>query len=402
MADSQWLQSLQSPVTRRGALLGLAGAVTFGRASLALAPAPTDRRFVVVILRGALDGMAAVAPYGDRDLAGWRGKLAPPPPGQPDGLLDLGGFFGLHPALPGLHAMYAGGELLVVHAVAGSDRSRSHFIAQDSLELGGHYGITSGWLNRAAGLVPSHARAEPALAVGPEVPLLLRGPTRVGSWMPQGPQHGTPDFYAALSALHEHDPLTGPVIATALRERGFTAETLAGSQVPPDKMAFPALCVSAGRLLAAPDGPRFAALELGGWDTHAGQVKRMPHVFKPLDDGLVALKAGLGDAWRQTAVLVVTEFGRTVRMNGSFGTDHGTGTVAFLLGGRIAGGRVAGDWPGLAQDRLFENRDLQPTTDVRSVAKGLLAQHVGLDAAALAKVFPDAQMASPMRGLLRS
>lgn len=390
------------PLSRRSALLGMAAAVTLGKASLALAAAPTDRRFVVVILRGALDGMAAVAPYGDPDLASWRGKLAPLPPGQPGGLLDLGGFFGLHPALPGLHAMYADGDLLILHAVAGGDRSRSHFIAQDALELGGGYGITSGWLNRAAGLVPSHAQAEPALAVGTSLPLLLRGPTPVGSWVPNGPQHGTPDFYASLAAMHRHDPATGPAIATALAERGFAAGALAGREAVADKMAFPSLCAAAGRLLAEPAGPRFAALEIGGWDTHASQAQRMPHILKPLDDGLVALKAGLGASWRETVVFVVTEFGRTVRANGSGGTDHGTGTVTFVLGGGVTGGRVAGDWPGLAKDRLFENRDLQPTTDLRAVAKGLLADHIGLDAAAMATVFPGSPQATPIRRLLRA
>ena len=167
-------------------------------------------------------------------------------------------------------------------------------------------------------------------------------------------------------------------------------------------MAFPSLCAAAGRLLAAPDGPRLAALEAEGWDTHARQVPRIAAALKTLDDGLTALKASLGDAWPRTAVLVVTEFGRTVRVNGTEGTDHGTGTVAFVLGGTVAGGRVGGDWPGLAQGRLFENRDLQPTADMRSVAKGLLGQHLGLDAAALEAVFPGSSLAPPMRGLLRA
>ena len=389
-------------LTRRAALLGLASAVTFGRASLALGAATTDRRFVVVILRGAMDGLAAVVPYGDPDLAAWRAPLLPPAPDQSGGLLDLGGFFGLHPALPGLHGLYAQGDMLAVHAVAGSDRSRSHFKAQDALEFGTAQPITSGWLNRVAGLLPGHARGEAALAVAAVTPLLLRGPTPVGSWLPPFAQHPAPDFYAQLAAMHMGDPTTGPAIAIGLRERGFTQAVLAGMAQPPNRMAFPALCAAAGRLLAAEDGPRLAALEAEGWDTHAHQAPRLTAALKSLDDGLVALKAGLGEAWRQTAVLVVTEFGRTVRVNGSGGTDHGTGTAAFVLGGGVAGGRVAGDWPGLSQARLFENRDLQPTADVRSVAKGVLAQHLGLDAAALETVFPGGSPAPPMRGLLRA
>ncbi len=389
-------------LTRRSALLGLATAVTLGRASLALGAAPTDRRLVVVILRGALDGLAAVVPYGDRDLAAWRAPLLPPAVGQPNGLLDLGGYFGLHPALPGLHDIYASGALLPIHAVASSDRSRSHFQAQDSLELGSTQPISSGWLNRVAALVPARGASESALAVTSTMPLLLRGPTPVGSWLPPMAQRPEPDFYAQLAALHAHDAITGPAIAVGLRERGFTEAVLSGMAQPPNRMAFPALCAAAGKLLAAPDGPRLAALEAEGWDTHANQAGRLTAALKPLDAGLVALKDGLGDTWAQTVVLVVTEFGRTVRMNGSLGTDHGTGTVAFVLGGGVAGGRVAGNWPGLAQARLFENRDLQPTADIRSVAKGLLAAHLGLDMPALEKVFPGSSLAPPMRGLLRA
>jgi uncharacterized protein (DUF1501 family) len=389
-------------LTRRSALLGLAGAVTLGRVSLALAAAATDRRFVVVILRGALDGMSAVVPYGDRDLAGLRTPLLPPQPGQDGGVLDLGGFYGLHPALTHLHAMYQANEFLPVHAVAGSYRSRSHFEAQDYMESGADHRLTSGWLNRVSALIPASGPGEPALAIGTSLPLLLRGPARVGNWVPQSFQEPEPDLYTRIAALHGHDPVTGPAIAAGLKERGFTTEVLAGMEAPPNKYSFSALAGTAGKLLAAADGPRLAALEIGGWDTHTAQTNRLTYPLRQLDDGLAALKAGLGDAWRKTAVLVMTEFGRTVRENGTGGTDHGTGTVAFVLGGAVVGGRVRADWPGLGADRLFENRDLQPTADLRSVAKGLLAQHLGLDAAGLGKVFPESGTAAPMPALLRA
>ena len=393
----------RSPLlSRRKTLLGLAAAATLRGASLALADAPTERRLVVVILRGALDGMAAVVPYGDRDLIGLRGGLVPKPPGAEGGLLDLGGFFGLHPAMPGLHAMYAAGDLLPVHAVSNGTGTRSHFVAQDHLELGVlREGITSGWLNRVAGLLATPA-GETALAIGPSLPLLLRGPAPVGTWMPAGGAHGDAAFYAALAAMHAADPATGPAIRLALQERGFSAAALAGMAPSPNQSAFPALCAAAGRLLAAPAGPRLAALEVEGWDTHAHQMQRLPPVLKTLDEGLSALKDGLGAAWRQTVVLAITEFGRTVRINGTGGTDHGTASVAFVLGGGVAGGRVGGVWPGLAPAKLFENRDLQPTADLRAVAKGLLAAHLGLDGAALASVFPDSAAIPPMRGLLRA
>ncbi len=387
---------------RRGALLGLTSAFTLGRASLALAAANTDQRFVVVMLRGALDGMSAVVPYGDPDLVGLRREIVPGAPGTTGGVLDLGGFYGLHPALTGLHAMYRANELLPVHAVAGSYRSRSHFEAQDYMEFGADHRMTSGWLNRVTALLPAKGVGDPALAVGSAIPVLLRGPARVGSWLPQTAAHPEPDLYLRLAALNQHDPITGPAIADGLRERGFSTAVLAGSDAEANRYAFPSLAAAAGRLLAAADGPRLAALEIGGWDTHVGQAGRLNGPLQQLDQGLVALKSGLGDAWRNTSVLVMTEFGRTARINGTKGTDHGTGTVAFVLGGAVAGGKVRANWPGLGQDRLFENRDLQPTADLRSVAKGLLAQQFGLSAGALSQVFPDSQAAAPMAGLLRA
>jgi uncharacterized protein (DUF1501 family) len=391
------------PLTRRGTLLGLGAAFTLGRASLALAAAPTQRRFVVVLMRGALDGMAAVIPYGDPGLAALRAELIPPAVGTDRGMLDLGGFFGLHPSLAAMHAMYAQGELLPVHAAAGHYRTRSHFEGQDYMESGVDRRMSSGWLNRAAGLLPPHAGpVDTALAVGPTLPLLLRGATPVGAWAPQSFAQPEADLYARIAALHHADPVTGPAMAEGLKERGFTAETLAGGDKPAAPNAFPALAAMAGKLLAAPDGPRIAALELGGWDTHAGQMQRLADPLGQLDAGLGAMKASLGDAWRQTVVLVMTEFGRTARVNGTHGTDHGTGTVAFVAGGRVAGGRVLANWPGLAPAQLFEARDLQPTTDLRSVAKGLLAQHLGLPPGALMAVFPGSGDASPTMGLVRA
>ncbi len=201
--------------------------------------------------------------------------------------------------------------------------------------------------------------------------------------------------------------MTGPAVAEGLRERGFSAEVLGsgaqGAQTGGrDRFAFPALAQAAGRMLRAADGPRIAALEIGGWDTHADQAARLAQPLRQLDAGLAALKDGLGQAWRLTAVLVVTEFGRTVRVNGTRGTDHGTGTVALVAGGAVAGGRVQADWPGLAERNLFDRRDLRPTADLRSVAKGLLAQHLGLTPRALAAVFPASDRAPPMRGLIRA
>ena len=390
-------------ITRRASLLGLTTVVATTRAALAVAPAATDRRFIVVLLRGALDGMAAVVPYGDPALAALRGELLPPDPGQPDGLLDLGGFYGLHPAMPNLHALYQANEMAIVHAVAGPYRVRSHFEAQDYLECGADHRMTSGWLNRVVAAMPAdgpHPHGL-ALALNPTVPLLLRGPAEVANWAPHGFAQPAPDLYAAIATLNAGDPLLGKAIRAGMEARGFGQSVMSGDDKG-DRYAFPALAKDAAEWLRAPDGPRIAALEIGGWDTHAAQAGRLRGPLKQLDDGMAALKQGLGPVWQQTVVLVMTEFGRTARINGTKGTDHGTGSVAFVLGGAVAGGRVIADWPGLGPGRLFENRDLAPTTDLRAVAKGLLAAHLRLGTTALGQVFPGSDTVAPTRGLVHA
>jgi uncharacterized protein (DUF1501 family) len=192
------------------------------------------------------------------------------------------------------------------------------------------------------------------------------------------------------------------VIAEGLRDRGFSDAVMSSDDKQATGFAFPALAKATGEMLRAADGPRVAALEIGGWDTHTAQTTRLVGPLKQLDAGLAALKAALGDQWSRTVVLVMTEFGRTARVNGNRGTDHGTGTVAFVLGGAVAGGRVVANWPGLGPGKLLEDRDLQPTTDLRSVAKGVLAQHYGLTASTLDQVFPGSTAATPIRGLLRA
>jgi uncharacterized protein (DUF1501 family) len=398
-------------LSRRSTLLGLSAVAGLSRVRMALADAPTEQRFVVVLLRGALDGMSAVVPYGDANLAGLRPGLIPPAPGQPGGMYDLGGFFGLNPALPGLYAMYQNAEMLPVHAVAGPYRTRSHFEAQDLLQIGTDArGITSGWLNRVIAELPRNAGPSLAgLAVGIGTPLLMQGPMRVGSYAPEGFAVPSPDLYARIAALNASDPLTGPEIASGLQADRFdkTVDIINDDPAPAGAKprgdgSFAGLAEHAGALLAAAGGPRIAAFQLEGWDTHGNQVAGLKTPLAGLDTGLTVLKTALGPAWQQTMVLVVTEFGRTAAMNGTRGTDHGTATVGFVLGGQVAGGRVAGTWPGLGAGQLFEARDLAPTTDVRALAKGALAAHLQLDDAALARVFPGSDDARPLRGLIRT
>lgn len=391
-------------LSRRSALLGLSSVLTLGRSALALAYAPTDRRFVVIILRGGLDGLSAVQPYGDPSLTGLRGEIALAQPGQEAGLLDLGGFFGLHPALQRAHQMYAAGEFLPVHAVAGAYRTRSHFDAQDFMECGSDHRMDSGWLNRVVQvLAPSPAASKKeAIAIGVTVPLLLRGNSLVGSWGPTRIKAPPFALYQQATELAARDPAIGPALATGLQERNFLEETVGRKGLPRDAKDFSKLAAAAGEVMAASDGPRIAALEMDGFDSHGTQMPLLHLLLTRLDAGISGLKQGLGPAWRSTVVLIMTEFGRTARSNGTKGTDHGTAGVAFLAGGAVSGGRVLADWPGLGTGKLFEDRDLQPTLDLRSVAKGVLADHLGFGAQAVESVFPGSASAAPMRRLIRA
>ncbi|MFM7690127.1 MAG: DUF1501 domain-containing protein [Alphaproteobacteria bacterium] len=389
---------------RRALLLGLGASIALPGVRLAFAEAPGPARLVVVLLRGGLDGLYAVQPYADPNFAELRGPLALPEPGREDGLLDLGGRFGLHPRLSGIHAMFRENEALILHAVAGPWRTRSHFDAQDLLESGADQRLASGWLNRALTALPQPAAGRAAgLAVGTTTPLLLRGGVRVDNYMPRGVAEVPPDLMARILDLNLRDQALGPVLRDGIQARGYVLETLgeAARQRPAPGGQFAVLAKAAGQLMAAPQGPSVAAFELGGWDTHAQQGARLNAPLAQLDEGLVALKQALGDVWRRTAVLVVTEFGRTARVNGTLGTDHGTGGAAFILGGAVQGGRMLGDWPGLAPANLFQNRDLWPTTDMRSLAKGLLRDHLRLGMAAVDAAFPGSGEAAPLGGLVR-
>lgn len=407
-------------LTRRHILGGAIGGILGSPfVNVVTAHAATERRLVVVVLRGALDGLAAVPPYADRDYKDVRGGLALAEPGTGDGALDLDGRFGLHPALAPLHALYAAGEMTVLHAVATPYRSRSHFDGQDVLENG----VTSaraardGWLNRALGLLGNDARL--GLAVGQAVPLLLRGATPVASWAPPEMPALDSDFLARLAALYRDDAVLGPAIAQGLQAQAMADDALGDPRNGQGRMSgermygrprgpqlLRAHAEAAGKLLAAANGPRVAVMEMGGWDTHANQgtlTGPLAARLRELADGLIALRQSLGAAWRQTIIAVVTEFGRTVAVNGTNGTDHGTGGVAFLLGGAVTGGRVIARWPGLAPDRLHEGRDLAPTLDLRSVMKALLIGHLGLPADAIERiVFPDSRDAPPLRDTLRA
>jgi len=413
-ADARLGDHLAEPwVSRRGALAG--GAALFAWSflpRLASAAGGRDPRLVVVILRGALDGMSAVAPVGDPDYGALRESIALTTSGDRPAL-PLDGFFALHPAMPNFARQYKQGHATVVHACATPYRERSHFDGQDVLESGQpHVGPTdTGWLNRALAALPKGNRVSVGggLGVGLVTPLVLRGPAPVLGWAPPVIPRADDTIAARVLDLYAHrDPLLADMLAKGLdtdrlaSRAGMGNEKARGGADNADGMK--AIAAGASRLLAQDDGPRLAALAFDGWDTHANEgaaTGRLAQLLGGLDGALAAFEDGLGERWKETVIVVATEFGRTAKVNGTVGTDHGTGTVAFLVGGAVKGGRVLADWPGLKEAQLHEKRDLKPTTDLRAVLKGVLADHLGMPAGLLAaRVFPDSAKVAPLKGLI--
>jgi len=378
-------------------------------ARMTLAAAPGRSRFVLVILRGALDGLAAVAAYGDPAYRGQRGALALPRPEAEGGVLPLDQLFGLHPALSGLYSLYQERQLLVAHAVATPYRERSHFDGQKLLENGtGHpLGARDGWLNRALAALPGlHSGSEAAIALAQTVPLVLYGEQPVSSWAPSVLPAVDPDTLERIAAMYREDAFFADQFNSAQTTRDMAAEvTTAGSsghRRGPGQ--FSVLIEAAGKFLGEADGPRIAVLESSGWDTHANQGSSngpLANRLAGLDRGIGLLKQGLGPAWQDTVVVIASEFGRTVAVNGSNGTDHGTAGVVFIAGGAVTGGRVLADWPGLATSQLHEGRDLRPTLDMRSLFKTVLHDHLRIPAQTLENdIFPDSRTALLLQDLI--
>jgi uncharacterized protein (DUF1501 family) len=423
MRSDRPIPTLHSP-TRRELMLASGTLFAWAFAPKLARAEGRDPRLLTIVLRGALDGLAAVAPVGDPDWTALRGDKALTLQGAAAGL-PLDSFFALNPAMPNLHRLYKSGAAAIVHATATPYRERSHFDGQDVLESGVLRPGSSetGWLNRAlATLAPAErvgsARRD-AFAVGPMTPLVVRGSAPVLSWTPPRLPPANDDTTMRLLDLYRH---TDPALARALEERlGLAAiagvgaansdqrPQLGGGQAGGGPAAqvrayFAESAGMAAKFLAQADGPRIGALAFDGWDTHADEGAlngRLAALLGALDGALAAVETNMGQAWRDTVVVVVTEFGRTARINGTDGTDHGTATVALLAGGALKGGRVIADWPGLKTAQLQDGRDLKPTTDLRAVVKGLLHDHLRVEEAALsAKVFPESGGVKPMGGLL--
>jgi uncharacterized protein (DUF1501 family) len=374
-----------------------------------------DPRLLTIILRGALDGLATVAPVGDPGWTALRGDKGLSREGATPAL-PLDGFFALNPAMPNLHAMYEARQALIVHAVATPYRERSHFDGQDVLESGlaAPGAADTGWLNRALATLDAGARVNPArqaFAVGPVTPLVVRGPAPILSWSPSRVPPAGQDTVMRLLDLYRH---TDAALARALEERvglaaiagagGMQSETPKGAPGNAVRAYFAEAAGAAAKFMSRDDGPRVGALAFDGWDTHANEGAtngRLAALLGALDGAIGAIRSGMGEAWRDTVVVVTTEFGRTAKINGTDGTDHGTATVALLAGGAVKGGRVIADWPGVRDANLYEGRDLKPTTDLRAVIKGVLRDHLRADERRLATdVFPRSERVPPLQGLV--
>ncbi|HEX3366354.1 DUF1501 domain-containing protein [Phenylobacterium sp.] len=413
--------------SRRGLLATAAG---FGL-SLQLLAVPAmaadnelnKKKVIVVICRGGMDGLSVAPPIGDGEYRGLRGGLA-----LNDTALPLDGTFALHPQLTAVHAMAKAGEARIVPAVATPDRARSHFEAQDVLETGaaGVYSTTSGWLNRTVETLSAHRKVD-ALSIGPTAPLILRGKVQTASWSPGRGVDTEARLPTLLQDLYRNDALLGPALARGLATEtmakdataglgggdsammaqgggtpsGFKAGAGAAPGAQQGREAAKTLGESLAGFMREPGGPTVAAISLDGFDSHANQAGLLNQRLAYLDAVLDGVHTGLGPEWKNTVVLVATEFGRTARANGTGGTDHGTGSTALVLGGALKPGGIVGDWPTLKQNALFENRDVAPTVDMRGLFKGVLAEHMGVDRAALDNaVFPSSAAVKPVMGLV--
>lgn len=394
-----------------GASLVPVGRSAWAAVNPALSPGTAPGRLVVIFLRGAVDGLNVVVPYADPGYYRARSTIALAPPGEPAGVLDLDGRFGLHPALAPLMPLWKAGTLGFVQACGSTDPTRSHFDAQDYMESAtpGRKSTPDGWMNRLLGTLAGDTPTR-AISVGPVLPRIYAGPNRVASIASGAAADrplavDRPRIAEAFGTLYAGDDRLSRAYQDSLKARRDvrramdrpdtdrqSVEMMAANNGAPLPNGFPADAARLAKLMRNDGRVELAFLALGGWDTHAGQgaaTGQLANRLQPLGEGLVALANGLGPVFDQTMVVVMSEFGRTARQNGNGGTDHGHGNVMWLLGGQLNGGQVLGEWPGLADDALHEGRDLAATTDFRDVLTAVAREHLGLSGADLARVFPD-------------
>lgn len=369
-----------------------------------LADSPGNgKRLVVVFLRGAVDGLNVVVPWADDRYYEARPTIAIPKPGQAGGVTDLDGYFGLHPALAGMLPLWQNKTLAFIHGSGSPDPSRSHFEAQAFMETGTPGVATTpyGWMNRLLGTLPGPRSPTEALSLGPTVPRILTGPNTVSN-LPLGRNADRPialdkpKVADAFAALYQGNTPLDKAFQEGQQARGELMSDLAKDMSDsyngaPSVDGFIQDSTRLAQLMDRDPGIRLAFLAVGGWDTHVGEgasTGQLSRHLASLGNGLAAMAQGLGQTYNDTAILVMSEFGRTFRENGNAGTDHGHGNVMWLMGGKVKGGKVYGEWPGLADEQLYQDRDLAVTTDFRQVISTLLSRHLGLSDATLNQVFP--------------
>lgn len=361
------------------------GVATFGFPTVRFASVPDPGRLVFVLLRGGFDGLAALVPFGDPGYAPLRGTMA----FDSTDIGSLDGTFGLAPGLEPLRTFWEADQLVALHAMAIPYRTRSHFDGQAVLETGldRPEGSADGWLNRLLQVMEGE-RAGIAVAAG--MPRSLIGTHPVSTWSPA--ELGVVDdaYLDRLHLLYRSDPRLFNRFEAAVQQRDQVGDEMMGGEQGRGTDVSE-LFRAAARLIRTPVGPNVAALELSGWDTHANQGLAggsLDRLLGRLANGLVAFRDEMAEGWAETTVVVMTEFGRTARPNGTRGTDHGTAGAGFVLGPRVAGSRVVSDWPGLAESSLYEGRDLRPTLDTRAVLKGIVRGSFDLTADQADRVFP--------------
>lgn len=399
-------------VTRRDFLRSMSQTALLSSAcalypGMSLAAAKTNKRLVVIMLRGGMDGLAALVPYGDKDYQSLRGELAL----NTDALLKIDPFFGLHPSLSPLATLYKQGEMIAFPASASPYRERSHFDGQNILELGSNtaYSLNAGWLNRSIQHIAPNA--DIGLAFGQGLPTVMRGAASVNSWAPSALPEMDANYMSLIDKIYSKDKGFSKNLNQALKVQEMGVDALDGrdkslARKSRSPQAFVTMAETAGKWLKKPDGPRIATLELSGWDTHVRQGTEggtLANNFSLFARGIEALKHELGSEWRNTTVLALTEFGRTAHPNGSSGTDHGTAGTTFLFGGNLSGGRIIGKWPDLSDKALYQSRDLRPTMDIRSISMAVLHQLYGIPYQALYNdIFPKSHGLEKIGKLVKS
>ena len=379
-----------------------------------------QKKLIVIFLRGGIDGLNVVVPYGDRAYYDLRPTIAVQPPGQQFGAIDLDGHFGLNPGMQALMPLWQSKTLAFVHASGSPDPSRSHFDAQDYMESGvpGQKMSSSGWLNRLVAELPSDNSPVQALSIGPILPKIFSGPATVATVERVGAPTKTAldrpavgslfsSMYLArndylASAFDEgmsahktiNDSLSqpSPEMSNADPNAGDKQEQQAANRGAPQPKNFSNFGKQLSNLFLKDNTVQVAFLDFGGWDTHIkeGNGKgALADKLKVLCQGLADLADGLGDLYGDTTIIVMSEFGRTAKENGNNGTDHGHGNAMWLMGGGIDGGRVYARWGGLANNELHEQRDLPTSTDFRSVLSSTLNNQMHISQASLAKIFPN-------------